>query len=461
MSLLTMTTRRAALVVAVVALALALPTLGNGFVMEERNVVIVDNTAIQSLSNIPKLFAGPWISKGLGLNYYRPLPSALYAIEYALFGLNPTGWHLVSALLYAMTAALSVLLITRLTCHTLAGLVGGLLFAVLPVHVEPFAAISYQTTLLSGLFTIITLLMFSRMLDEGPRLYTIAGLALGAGLAIMSKEEAYSLPLLITAWALLARPAGWRRALVAGLATMAPIVLVLLFARTSLVAPIQVTFFQGQPIITLVLTMLRTAELYLTLLVFPIALCPFYEWFIIPFEEGLSWRVILGVAIVLLFVAVVIIAAKRRLDGIAIGISWLLLGMLPVIQIVQFVVVAAERYLYIPSIGWCAAMGALVAHLGRKGTASKRKIGVAILVVVLLAYAGRSLARTGDWKNDYTLNRATLRYYPDTPIPYVNLASYHQTKGDFELAEAALKEARRLAPNWKLPRDRLKKLRRR
>ncbi len=135
--------------------------------------------------------------------------------------------------------------------------------------------------------------------------------------------------------------------------------------------------------------------------------------------------------------------------------------MLPVIQIVQFVVVAAERYLYIPSIGWCAAMGALVVHLGRKGTASKRAIGVAILALVLLAYAGRSLVRTGDWKNDYTLNRATLRYYPDTPIPYVNLASYYQAKGDFESAKTALKEAQRLAPNWKLPRDRLEQLRQR
>ena len=456
-----MTTGRAAFYAAVLALVLALPTMGNGFVMEERNVVIVDNAAIQSLSNIPKLFAGPWISKGLGLNYYRPLPSSLYAVEYALFGLNPAGWHLISALLYAVTAALAVLLITRVTRDTWAGLVGGLLFAVLPVHVEPFAAISYQTTLLAGLFTTITLLVFSRMLDEGPRLHTIIGLALGTAAAIMSKEEAYSLPLLMTAWALLARPPGWRRVLTVGLATMAPVVLVLLLARTSLVAPIQVTFFQGQPTSTIVYTMLRTAELYLTLLVVPLALCPFYEWFIIPFEEGISWLVIFGAAIVLLLIAVVLIAAKKRLDGIAIGISWLLLGMLPVIQIVQFVVVAAERYLFIPSIGWCAAIGALVVRLGRAGTDSKRRFGVAILVVVLLAYGGRSLVRTGDWENDYTLNRATLRVFPNTPIPYVNLADYHQNKGDFESAETALKEAQRLAPTWQLPRDRLDRLQRR
>jgi hypothetical protein len=277
----------------------------------------------------------------------------------------------------------------------------------------------------------------------------------------MSKEEAYSLPLLVSAWALLARPPGWWRALAVGLATIVPIVLVLLLARTSLVDPIHVTFFQGQSTSTIVFTMLRTAELYLKLLMAPIALCPFYEWFIIPFEESISWLVILGAAIVLMFITVVFTAAKRQLDGIAIGICWLLLGMLPVVQIVQFVVVAAERYLYIPSIGWCAALGAIVVSLGRTWTGSRRKFGMVIFVVVLLAYAGRSLVRTGDWENDYTLNRATLRFFPNTPIPYVNLADYYQTKGDFESAETALKEAQRLAPKWQLPRDRLEQLRRR
>jgi protein O-mannosyl-transferase len=455
------TAYRAAVLSSILALIVSLPTVCNDFVMEERNVVIVDNQDIRSLANIPRFFGGPWISEGLGGNYYRPIPASLYAIEYAIFGLNPGGWHLVNSLLYALVSALTALVIIRVTKSPEAGLFGGSMFAVLPVHVEPFAAISYQTTLLAGLFTTLALLAFSSILERGPKLGSILHLAAATTAAIMSKEEAYTIPILILAWALFIRPNQWRRRLLICLATIIPILIVLLLARSSLVHPIEITFFGGQPTEVVILTMFKVASLYLRLLIAPIQLCPFYEWFIVPFENTLSRPVLLGMAGVAALLTSIIYAARKGLTPMAIGIAWLILGLLPVLQFIPFVVVAAERYLFIPSIGWCTALGSLfVAACSRLGP-QKRRAAIIGFTIVLTLMATRSLFRVRDWQDDFTLNRQTAVDFPQTPTPMLNLADLYESKGDLPAAREALEEAVRRDPDWVLPRRELARFRQR
>jgi hypothetical protein len=60
------------------------------------------------------------------------------------------------------------------------------------------------------------------------------------------------------------------------------------------------------------------------------------------------------------------------------------------------------------------------------------------------------VTRVSDWRNDETLNLATAEWFPETPGPYLNLATYYER---FEhhpaKALAALAEADRRAPGWK------------
>jgi hypothetical protein len=60
------------------------------------------------------------------------------------------------------------------------------------------------------------------------------------------------------------------------------------------------------------------------------------------------------------------------------------------------------------------------------------------------------VTRVSDWRNDETLNLATAKFFPETPGPYLNLATYYERfEGNPRKALAALAEADKRAPGWK------------
>ncbi len=458
-----MTTRtRIAFFCAAAALAVSLPTLRNGFAIDDL-YVFVDQPAAHRLHNIPKFFAGGWgmgsanaQERALNTRYYRPIPTTLGALEYTVFGLHPAGFHLTSAVLYATTALLVALLLWQLTRgRASVALLGGLLFAIHPVQSEAFCAACYQTTLLAGLFSVLALLIFGRVLERGPRPGRLALLGLCLLLAFLSKEESFAIPLFLLAWATLLRPPGWRRALwQSAIAVAIPLVAVLLL-RNAFLTPSKVTYFADEPARVVVLTMMRVAALYLELLLTPLRLCPFYDWFIIGYQTGLSRPVITG-ALILLLAAAVFLTYLRRSPLVALGIAWILLGLTPVSQAIPIIVVAAERFLYLPMLGYCLLVGLLLDHgLERARAAGRLRLAGTAVALLLLAYAARTLARVPDWRNDGTLNRATAASFPETPAPYLNLATYYQrVEKDPRKALHTLEEAQRRAPGWPPARER-------
>ena len=462
-----LTRTRIALLCAAAALAVSLPTLRNGFAIDDI-YVFVEQPASHSLRNVPQFFAGGWgmgttnvQQRALNTRYYRPIPTTLGALEYTLFGLRPAGYHLTSALLHAATATLVALLLWQLTGGAvIATLLGGVLFAIHPAQSEAFSAACYQTTLLAGFFGTLALVLFGRVLARGPGLGTL--LALGASLfcALVSKEEAFAIPFFVLVWAALLRPAGWRRALWTSAVAMAiPLVLVLLL-RHAFLASSKVTYFADEPARVVILTMVRVAGLYLELLVVPLRFCPFYDWFIVGYETELSQRVVIGALVLCLAVGAALFCLRRS-PLIALGIAWVLMGLGPVSQAIPIIVVAAERFLYIPMIGWALIMGLLLERgLTRARAAGWIKLPGAAVVLLFLAYAVRTVTRVPDWRSDETLNLATAKSFPETPAPLLNLATYyeHVEKNPAKALEA-LAEADRRAPGWRPARQRAARLR--
>jgi hypothetical protein len=81
-------------------------SLSGEFVYDD-NVVIVDRVEIQSLHSIPTLFKQSYWGPGRGsFGAYRPLTNVSFALNYAISGLNPTGYHVVNILLHGVNALL-------------------------------------------------------------------------------------------------------------------------------------------------------------------------------------------------------------------------------------------------------------------------------------------------------------------------------------------------------------------
>lgn len=445
---------------------MTLPTLRNGFAIDDV-YVFIDQPAAHSLRNVPEFFAGGWgmgtksaQERALNTRYYRPLPTTLGAVEYTLFGLRSAGYHATSALLHAATAALVALLLWQLTGGAaVATLLGGLLFAIHPVQCEAFCAACYQTTLLAGFFSVLALLVFSRVLERGPHLRLLCALSGCLSLALLSKEEAFAVPVFVVAWAAILRPPAWWRALWPSLLAMLVPLGVVLALRHTLLVPSKVTYFADAPVSVVGLTMVRAVAFYGELLLFPLRLCPFYDWFIIGYETGLSFLVATGAAI-LCASAAVFVVCRRRAPLFALAIAWFFLGLGPVSQIIPIIVVAADRFLYLPMIGWALLVGCLLDLAWQRARmAGHSRLVFAAIVLLFATYAVRTFARVPDWQSDETLNLATAAAFPETPTPFLNLATYYQR---FERnpgkALQALAEAQRRAPGWRPALERARAL---
>lgn len=456
----------AALKVAALAAAVALPAVSNGWTIDD-SYLVVANPAVHSLGNLPSFFSEPWgngaggqVNTRINASYFRPVATTLHAIEYAVFGPRPWGFHLVSLLLHAAAAALVFTLVRRVTASCAAAALGGALFAVMPVHSEVIAAVTYQTTLLATVLGLGALVVLGRVLDAAGRARPpdLAALLCLPAAAVLAKEEAAPVPLLAAAWVLLARPAGWRRSLAVGCGAITAAVAAALAWRAALVVPTGVDYFTGASPGTVLRSMLATVQLYGELLLAPVRLCPFYDWFILPPAEQMTAATWLGAAIALALLAGTI-AAARRAPSVAVGLAWLAIGVLPVMHVLPMLNVAAERFLYLPSAGFCLAVGALCGPRLPHPGAPRRAASLALVLGVLGGYGLRTAVRLPEWRDDSTLNQATARDFPETPTPLLNLAGIAEKAGDVPAARRYLEEAASRAPGWDVPLRRIERLR--
>ena len=143
------------LVIAIVSFLVYYNALNNDFVFDDESVV-QNNQSILTLANIPKFFtAEEGFHKVIG-RYYRPVVSSLYAVDYAIWGMNPFGFHLTNVIIHVIASLLLLMVLMKLFGDykngLLAALIGALIFAVHPIHTEAVSWISGRTDSLATLF---------------------------------------------------------------------------------------------------------------------------------------------------------------------------------------------------------------------------------------------------------------------------------------------------------------------
>lgn len=135
---------------------------------------------------------------------FRPLTCLTFSLDYALYGLNPVGYHITDLLLHGLSALVLFVLVLNLpNADRKVACFGACLFLVHPLHIETVPVSIRRSEILLGLFTGLALIYFLRYLRErrtasGDRFFLSLGASLlFAGLAFCSKETAVTLPALI------------------------------------------------------------------------------------------------------------------------------------------------------------------------------------------------------------------------------------------------------------------------
>src|SRR5207302_6296224 len=128
-------------VLALVAFGCYADALANGFVFDDHGHVLTD-PSFRSLTNVPKLLFAS----------YRPLRDISYALDFAIWGERPLGFHLTSILLHVANTLLVFALISRITRKTLLAGLAAAIFAIHPIQPDAVTYISGRRDVLFSLF---------------------------------------------------------------------------------------------------------------------------------------------------------------------------------------------------------------------------------------------------------------------------------------------------------------------
>ena len=210
---------------------------------------LIETSRIAAVTDLVELFTRPLMYGSDFVEtarFYRPIASLSYALDYALWGLDPLGYHLTNLLLHGVVVALVAVAVTTLTDRTAVGVLTAVLFALHPITVEVVPVTARRQDLLFTVFALATLALFVRWyrgLDqygetswrERPR-RALVGALLAYLLALGSKEVALVVPALLAVWVALqlgvGRPRRLLRALVGTVGPFAAVTVPYLALRT-------------------------------------------------------------------------------------------------------------------------------------------------------------------------------------------------------------------------------------
>ncbi|MFO0984725.1 MAG: hypothetical protein U1E76_23875 [Planctomycetota bacterium] len=429
------------------ASALAYANAGEGEFLYD-DLPYIRNNPVVVAGNVSLAFTQPLPPDQPQLALFRPLTVASWALQARWCGFDARWFHAVNVLLHAMVAALVVGLGLALGLAPGGVLVAGLLFAVHPAHVESVAWITGRSELLATLFLLCALLAWLR--GRSPRARLGAMLACLAA-ALLSKETAFTFPLLLLIVAGAAAQRGLRPT-VALLGSLGLIGLVALwriavlgrFSPDAHLAP-----FVNAPILERTLIPLDLLARYVALMAWPAGLRVFYH----RTEFGVPG---VGHLLLLALLAATIVIALRRDRRLALLLLWFVAALLPVLNIVPIQETFAERFTYLPSIGWCLFLGQAIAHLGRLERARLGSLASAVLIpaAAVLLLLTLTIQRNRDWRTSLTLWEAQARAAPQFAYSHYQLGYYYRDRNIIEPTSAAQRgaiaeflESLRLDPN--------------
>src|SRR4051812_25396596 len=169
-----------------------MPCLDNDFTNWDDNYYVTENAVVAH----PTL--GSLLTTPLGGNYH-PLTMASLALNYALSGAKPFGYHWLNLLLHVLDTGLVFLFVRKLSAGRLwAAVVTSLFFGIHPMHVESVAWIAERKDVLYALFYLTALLAYLRYLDRR-RSGWLALTWISFVLSVASKPAAVVLPLTLLA----------------------------------------------------------------------------------------------------------------------------------------------------------------------------------------------------------------------------------------------------------------------
>jgi protein O-mannosyl-transferase len=461
-------------IVALATMAAFFPALHNNFVNWDDDWMLLENPNYRGLGWTQLR----WMFSSFHAGHYQPLSWITFGLDYVFWGMDPFGYHLTNLVLHAANAVCFYFIARRLLALAVpvsggrqslalywAALFAALVFSLHPLRVESVAWATERRDVLSGFFYLLTILLYLKAVadteERSQRRRWMALTVVAYLFSLLSKASGMTVPLVLLIldvyplrrlgngfkeWFDREKRQVWLEKLpFVFIAVIAGIVALIAQQETKALAHIE-AYGVGQ----------RTAQalyglvFYLWKSIWPVGLSPLYA---IPIQfDPLSGRYVLSGIIVITLTVCLFLARQRWPAGLA---SWVyyLAVVAPVLGFAQsgaqFV---ADRYSYLPCLGWALLVGSSLIYLGRHGSSLARYRRLLVIVsglsaVLLVSLGVLTWRETEVWRDSERLWRHAIAVRPSSGA-YNNLGTALLSQGRLGEASEQFHRALAISPTY-------------
>jgi tetratricopeptide (TPR) repeat protein len=427
-----------------------------GLAFDSQRVILADSRIqADTPDNVHQIWTGDYYNGTGSAALYRPLTTLTYLWNYD--GPNAAGYHAVNFLLHAINIALVYLIAFAIFADAWPAFALAALWALHPVLTESVTNVVGRADLLAATGILASLYCYLRSgRSVGWRsIAWTAGAAAASSIAIFSKESGVVLIAVLVAYDLAFRAPQPRVRIAGYLAALVPAAIFFAMRQSALaqVSSLLIAYtdnpLQQTSVFLSRLTAFKVLAAYLGLLLWPAHLSPDYSYNQIPIAAGpLAFFALL----LWLAIAAAAVLAWRRARAAFFFLAFFAVTIAPVANLVILVgSIMAERFLYLPSIGFLGIV--IWAALQLRQRIPARSLVIA-LSVVCLALAARTWARNADWVDDRILWSAAVQVCPESYKTHQNLAMLALAQPQPDYPTATREVERALAILDPLPDDR-------
>lgn len=377
------------------------------------------------------------------LHYWRPVTLFSFYIDYQVWGLNASGYHLFNVLINAFNALLIFLIFYIVSKKILFSFFVSLFFSIHPSHVEAASWISGRTDLLGAFFILAAILFFILFLKKKNGLF-YAFAALFFLLALLSKENSVLFPLL-AAGLIFIISAGetdktgkrmkhiLKKCLVTLPFWVMDLIYIVLHNRFSGIQDVLANFSLKD-----IFVVFKTIGAYFKTILLPFFPTPYFSMH--QFDRShLEYLVYFGLALVVL----VLLVVKRDKYKYSLYSLLFFIFLLPVLdpEIVPSYPKIVIRFAYIPAV-WA---GVFFIETFKLFTSKQlKKVFVALFTLISFIWVFESYSFQGYFKDQYSHYNdvgGLTRHYPEDCSLLLPWALITAQNGDYNKALAVVNRA--------------------
>jgi tetratricopeptide (TPR) repeat protein len=389
---------------------------------------------------------------------YRPMSLVTFAVEWQFFGKNPFVSHLINILLYGLLGVILYLCLLKLfnpknevdniTAYFLA-LATTMLFVTHPIHTEAVANIKGRDEIMALLGSLAAFYWSIKYIYTQKNTYLI-GTTLVFFAALMSKENSITFLAIVPVALYFFTKEKLSKI---GLATVPYflVAVVFLLIRSSVLGEGATIGAEAQELMNNPFlgldsnerygTIFYTLGKYVQLLILPITLTHDYYPRHIPTMTFGDWQVLLSLLVYagMGLVAVWGLFSHKRAENTTANLTLKTVSAFGAIFYVASLSVVSnlvfsvgtnmsERLVFMPSVGFCLILAALIFHFFIKKN-NQNRIGWYLVAAVAVLFSLKTITRNTAWKDNYTLFKTDIQ-------TSVNSAKLNNAMGGISIDEA-------------------------